>query len=279
MDRRWLSLLFTLLAPLACQRAEASGPVQTRSPQQVSSPLEDEARRHLRAIWTAEKAYFGERNGYSEQVRQIGFEPDAWCADGARLAVTSPPADPRQALGCHFIYELAVDAAGDRWSASAHGFGPAAGIELALDQASPPPSFQRDVSATSLGAATPTGWTLSQQSLQAEALGDLHLLYRGEKAFYANKARYTPDPAALVESPNPGCPAGTVPPRPVGSDQIAGCDFVYGVRVTGAPPLEEVSFRAHGVGRAVGIELGLDIGGDREGIPYVPSKRGPVQAP
>ncbi len=267
MPPRTLTLLLAVALPHACDWIGVeTGPVAVPAQPQ---PLENEALRHLRAIKTAEMSYFGERMTYSAVARQIGFEPDKWCADGARLKVTAP-ADPRQALGCHFLYELSVNDKG--WSASAHGFGPAAGLELSIDPQSPRAAPAAATEAA-LGASTPTTAGSSQRALVAEALDDLHFLYEGERSFFGMKNEYTANPAYLARS-QPSCPGGDVAATDPGAAQIAGCDFVYSVHAAAGAPLQQVTLWAHGVGRAVGVDIAVEVGGggDREGIPFVPSR-------
>ena len=95
-----------------------------------SDTLKDEALKHLRAIFTAEKSFFAEKDLYSENFASVGFEPDPWCPDGARKSI-AVPTEANRARGCHFIYEVRVtgNAPMETFTAFAHGQGLATGMD------------------------------------------------------------------------------------------------------------------------------------------------------
>ncbi|MBF5043249.1 hypothetical protein FGE12_12690 [Aggregicoccus sp. 17bor-14] len=66
------------------------------------APSVCEAAVNLRGLFTAEKAYFGEKDRYSEDLSQVGFLPEP-CLDGTRFEGGLPPA-----AGCHFAYSVEV---------------------------------------------------------------------------------------------------------------------------------------------------------------------------
>ncbi len=96
--------------------------------------IEQEALQHLRAIYTAEKAYYAEKDKYSADLKAIGFEPNDWCPDGARLRIPKP-ASASEAVGCHFVYrvELSGSAPNDQFIMYAHGAAPPAiGLDFSV---------------------------------------------------------------------------------------------------------------------------------------------------
>ncbi|CAM4464792.1 hypothetical protein D7Y11_30765 [Corallococcus sp. AB018] len=58
---------------------------------------------NLKALFTSEKAYFGEKDRYSESAAQVGFAPEP-CLDGSR----APVPDDTWTAGCRFIYRAEV---------------------------------------------------------------------------------------------------------------------------------------------------------------------------
>ncbi len=75
------------------------------TPRTDDKALQAEAFTGLKSLYTSEKAYFAERDRYTTNLTQIGFEPDGWCEDGARLRIKAQPTDFRK-VGCHFTYEV-----------------------------------------------------------------------------------------------------------------------------------------------------------------------------
>jgi len=69
--------------------------------------FEAEAFKSLRAIFIAQKSFFAERDRYATSFDQIGFAPDEWCEDGARLRITEKPTEFKK-VGCHFVYEVEI---------------------------------------------------------------------------------------------------------------------------------------------------------------------------
>lgn len=58
---------------------------------------------NLKGLFAAEKAYFGEKDRYSESYTQVGFLPEP-CLDGSR----APVPDATWIAGCRFIYRAEV---------------------------------------------------------------------------------------------------------------------------------------------------------------------------
>ncbi|RKH58237.1 hypothetical protein D7W81_29535 [Corallococcus aberystwythensis] len=58
---------------------------------------------NLKSLFTAQKAYFQEKDRYSESAPQVGFLPEP-CLDGSR----APVPDATWTAGCHFIYRAEV---------------------------------------------------------------------------------------------------------------------------------------------------------------------------
>ncbi|WP_223634950.1 hypothetical protein [Corallococcus sp. EGB] len=58
---------------------------------------------NLKALFTAEKSYCGEKDRYSESAAQVGFLPEP-CLDGSR----APVPDDTWTAGCRFIYRAEV---------------------------------------------------------------------------------------------------------------------------------------------------------------------------
>ncbi|WP_375760548.1 hypothetical protein [Corallococcus exercitus] len=58
---------------------------------------------NLKGFFTAQKAYFGEKDRYSESAAQVGFAPEP-CLDGSR----APVPDDTWTAGCRFIYRAEV---------------------------------------------------------------------------------------------------------------------------------------------------------------------------
>ncbi|MHB8877085.1 MAG: hypothetical protein ACYC8T_25600, partial [Myxococcaceae bacterium] len=84
----------------------APPPTDTPERGRTFQEMESEAGRNLRALYTAQKAYFAERDTYQQDLRATGFVPEA-CPNGSRPGTPSDDWLP----GCNFIYrvELAAD--------------------------------------------------------------------------------------------------------------------------------------------------------------------------
>jgi len=96
--------------------------------------IEQEALTQLRAIYTAEKAYFAERAQYTDDFRAIGFQPSGWCPDGARLRIPKPTS-ANEAVGCHFVYRLELDGSGPKGQFTMYARGaapPAIGLDYSV---------------------------------------------------------------------------------------------------------------------------------------------------
>ncbi|RKG93268.1 hypothetical protein [Corallococcus terminator] len=89
---------------------------------------------NLRGLFTAQKAYFGERDRYSERADTVGFSPEP-CLDGSR----APVPDAAWTAGCRFIYRAEVwgEMPAQEFRLTARGVtGTVAGQELTLDSRS-----------------------------------------------------------------------------------------------------------------------------------------------
>lgn len=117
--------------------AISSGSDAARTSQKTEFPkeIEEEALQHLRALYTAEKAYYAERDQYSADLRAIGFEPNGWCPDGARLQISQGAASPNEVIGCHFIYRVELNGTGPQGQFTMYARGaapPAIGLDFAV---------------------------------------------------------------------------------------------------------------------------------------------------
>ena len=91
---------------------------------------EAEARRNLKSLYVAEKAYFQERDRYSDDLAEIGFVPEA-CADGTKPATQGR----RSASGCYFVYKVVLAGRGpdSRFVGYAYGAAPVVkGVEYQI---------------------------------------------------------------------------------------------------------------------------------------------------
>ena len=95
----------------------------------AASAMEKEAFANLKALYVAQKAYFAERDRYSTDLDAIGFAPDEWCQDGARLTIKEKPSAAKK-IGCHFVYEVETMDRSRQFRAHARG---AAGAALGRD--------------------------------------------------------------------------------------------------------------------------------------------------
>ncbi len=77
----------------------------TPDPAIALKALEAEAFKNLKSLFIAQKSYFAERDLYTTNLNMIGFEPDEWCEDAARLRIKEKPTEFKK-VGCHFIYEV-----------------------------------------------------------------------------------------------------------------------------------------------------------------------------
>ena len=96
--------------------------------------IEQEALTQLRAIFTAEKAYYAERDQYTDDLRAIGFEPGGWCPDGARLRIPKP-ASAKEVVGCHFVYRVELNGSGPTAQFTMYARGaapPAIGLDFSV---------------------------------------------------------------------------------------------------------------------------------------------------
>jgi hypothetical protein len=88
---------------------------------QTQKARESEAKTTLRGLYTAEKSYFGERDRYTADYAQLGWEPVA-CPDGTRPSVPSRG----WVAGCNFIYRVEIQGQGAKatFTGYAVGVGP-----------------------------------------------------------------------------------------------------------------------------------------------------------
>jgi hypothetical protein len=100
--RSVLGGLISAAAVVTGTSAVAKEPVHSAK---TAKDCEAEAFQNLKAMFIAQKSYFAERDRYSASLDQIGFAPDEWCEDGARLRIKEKSTEFKK-VGCHFIYEL-----------------------------------------------------------------------------------------------------------------------------------------------------------------------------
>lgn len=113
--------------PIAQQKADAQ--TKPTPPVAVKRTFEEEAISHLKSLWTAERAYFAERDRYTSNLRELGFEPDAFNEDGAKMKEKVD--GEKTAASAHYIYSVELDDRG--FIARARGaVGDAKGIEFEL---------------------------------------------------------------------------------------------------------------------------------------------------
>jgi hypothetical protein len=118
------------LAQRPLTSVQASGATVRQS---YPKEIEKEALEQLRGLYTAEKSYYAEKDQYSADLRAIGFEPNAWCPDGARLLIQN--VGPNEAVGCHFTYRVELDETGPQAQFTLHAHGaapPAIGLDFAV---------------------------------------------------------------------------------------------------------------------------------------------------
>ena len=109
------------------QRDLAIRLVQNMS-KQTQKARESEAKTTLKGLFVAEKSYFGERDRYTADYAQLGWEPAA-CPDGTRPGVPSKG----WIAGCNFIYRVEIQGQGQKatFTGYAVGVGPnVVGMEL-----------------------------------------------------------------------------------------------------------------------------------------------------
>ena len=92
------------------------------------APSVCEAAVNLRHLFTAQKAYFQEKDRYEANLHTVGFRPEP-CLDGTRADALPPPG-----AGCHFHYEVEVQGTPPEqtFTATARGAGVMEGTELRL---------------------------------------------------------------------------------------------------------------------------------------------------
>ena len=88
-------------AAIARADAPAAKPPET----EALKKLQAEAFAGLKAIFVCQKSFFAERDKYTANFDEMGFAPDPWCEDGARLKIKETDT-PHKKIGCHFIYEI-----------------------------------------------------------------------------------------------------------------------------------------------------------------------------
>jgi hypothetical protein len=76
-----------------------------RDPVRPPEAMEAEAFKNLKALFASQKAYYSQTDRYTTNLDQLGFAPDEWCEDGARLRIKETPTAFRK-VGCHFVYEV-----------------------------------------------------------------------------------------------------------------------------------------------------------------------------
>jgi hypothetical protein len=102
----------------------------------------------LRGLRAAELSYFAERDAYAAEFPVIGFKPDAWCPDGARLRQTAQ-ASQGEAAGCHYLYGVFLEGKGPEGSFTAYARGaiaPVAGKVWLVSSAGPASGIPQEVS-------------------------------------------------------------------------------------------------------------------------------------
>lgn len=110
-------------------------PAAAREPDPGASlrAMEEEAFKNLKALFTAQKSYFAERDRYTTDLDQVGFLPDEWCEDGARLKIKEKSTSVKK-VGCHFIYEVETLDSSMQFRAYARGaIAPALGITYLVE--------------------------------------------------------------------------------------------------------------------------------------------------
>jgi hypothetical protein len=95
-------------ALLGTAAVAVSPPALAREPAPRPAALEAlqaEAFKNLQALVAALRAYYAERDAYTTDLDRLGFAPDEWCEDGARLRIEEKPTAFKK-IGCHFTYEV-----------------------------------------------------------------------------------------------------------------------------------------------------------------------------
>ena len=108
--------------------APPAAPPASPPPLAASRSAESEAKANLKALFTAEMAYFQEHERFSDDLADIGFVPEA-CPDGTKPATVGR----RSASGCFFVYKVVLAGQGPqaRFIGYAYGAAPAVkGVEF-----------------------------------------------------------------------------------------------------------------------------------------------------
>lgn len=204
------------------------------------APSVCEAAQNLRALFTAEKAYFGERDRYSQDLATVGFVPEP-CLDGTRADGLPPPG-----AGCYFHYHVEVQGTAPQqtFTATARGTGPLEGTTL---------QYRSDSTWSPEGVSLDHCFETGEPTA-CEAAVHLRSLFTAEKAHFAERDSYSTD-LALIGFEAPPCidgsrAGGGLPPA-------AGCHYVYRVEVEGTAPEQTFTAIARGVGEVEGTELRL----------------------
>lgn len=217
--------------------------------------------RELKALYTAELMHFYEKDRYSTSLSQVGFSP-APCADGSRAR--APGAD--WVAGCRFSYRV-MSVAGlplPSFVAEARGATGTAAEGITLQVQAP----ALDVVILWLehaGQRRTVGWDecLPAQSFtcaaqEREGLRGLRTLYFAERAYFAEKDRYSSSLATVGFAPE-SCMDGTRPTQLPDEGWVAGCRFLYHVTITGPASFTATAYGVSGT--VEGTTLKVDEAG------------------
>ncbi|RKH14515.1 hypothetical protein D7X74_19880 [Corallococcus sp. CA047B] len=199
--------------------------------------VECEGIREMKSLYTAEMAYFGERDSFTADMAQLAFADfaPAPCANGTR----APVPGPGWVSGCRFAYKVTAVTPNPSpsFTAVAQGAAGTSAAGITLQIGTHPVSgilfwLERNGVRRYVDAAE----CLAAQSFVCDAqlregtMG-LRALYTSEMAYFGEKDRYTSNYAQLGFLP-PGCADGTRAPVPDAS-WIGGCKFIFRADVTG----------------------------------------------
>lgn len=225
--KRGLSLAGAVAALWALPAAAEGTPVDCGS-------VDCEGIREMKALYTAEVSYFGERDRYSLVLADVGFEP-ATCGNEVRARTLGPG----WTVGCNFAYRVTSVTGLPSATFTAEALGlpgtPAEGLKLQISA----PAHQSRVFWLERGGSRRTvGWdeclpakSFTCAAQEREGFNSLRSLYTAERSYFQEKDQYSSNLANVGFLPE-SCSDGTRPPvqEPGG---VAGCRFVYSVAVTG----------------------------------------------